>query len=96
MIELTEENFHTETSTGCVLVECYAQWCGVCKAIVPKVEEIEKANPNYKFCKMDVEKCPKIAESLGITNLPTFVLYSDGKLFGKGGFDILIKIEGAK
>ena len=93
MIELTDETFKQETSTGLVLVDCYAKWCGVCKAISPKVEDIEKANPQYKFCKMDVEKCPKIADELGIINLPTFILYKDGILVGKGGFDILIKIE---
>ncbi len=96
MIELTDETFEQEIATGTVVIDFYAQWCGICKALAPKVEEIAKHNPKYKFCKVDVEKCPEIAKKLGIVNLPTFVMYNDGVMAGKGGFDIIIKIEGGK
>lgn len=96
MIELTDETYEQETAKGTVVVDFYAQWCGICKALTPKVGEIAKQNPNYKFCKADVDKCSEIAQKLGIVNLPTFVMYKEGIMVGKGGFDIAIKIEGDK
>ena len=96
MIELTEQNFEKETSEGLVIVDCYANWCGKCKLMAPLIEQAEQKFKQYKFCKLDVEKCPKIAEQIGIMNLPTIILYKDGKIFDRGEFNLLANIEGAK
>jgi thioredoxin 1 len=89
MIELTDETFEKEISTGTVLVDCYATWCGVCKMIKPRLEEIK----NIKVCAVDMDKCTKTAQELGITNLPTLILYKDGKELDRGSFDLLNKLE---
>lgn len=90
MIELTEETYKQETTTGTVLVDFYAPWCGVCKMLKPKLEAIK----NIKVCMVNVDKLPKIAVEHGISNLPTLILYQDGKEQKRGTFDVLKELEG--
>lgn len=92
MIELTDETFATETATGRVLVDFYAPWCGVCKMIKPTLENLK----GVKVCALDVDKYPKTALKLGITNLPTLVLYEGGKPVMRGSFDVIKKLEADK
>lgn len=90
MIELTEETYKQETATGKVLVDFYAPWCGVCKMLKPKLEDLK----DVKVCMVNVDKWPKIAVKHGISNLPTLILYQDGKEQNRGTFDLLNKIGG--
>lgn len=92
MIELTDEDFEKETKSGKVLVDCYAKWCGVCKMIKPKLEELEKKS-DYKFLGLEVDKCPQTAIKLGVNNLPTLILFEDGKEIKRGSFDVISKLE---
>lgn len=90
MIELTEETYKHETTIGTVLVDFYAPWCGVCKMLKPKMEALK----NVKVCMVNVDKWPKIAVEQGISNLPTLILYQDGKEQKRGTFDVLKDLEG--
>ena len=89
MIELTEETYKQETTTGTVLVDFYAPWCGVCKMLKPKLEDLK----GVKVCMVNVDKWPKIAVEHGISNLPTLILYQDGKEQNRGTFDVLAKLQ---
>lgn len=94
MIEITDTNFLAETSTGKVVVDCYAHWCGVCKVLKPKIEEIAKSKEDYKFCLLNVDSCPNTAAKLNIMNLPTVILFEEGKEVKRGGLDMLSYLEG--
>ena len=37
---LNDENFKKEISTGKVVVDVWASWCGICKMMKPKFEEL--------------------------------------------------------
>ena len=89
MIELTDNNFKEEISKGDVVVDCWANWCGVCKMMKPKYEEFANSVKNIKFCTLDVDKAPQISSELGISNLPTIIIYKDGKEVTRGSFDVL-------
>ena len=91
MIELTKENFKQEVLDykGAVIIDCWANWCGRCKMIKPKFEELSQQRTDYKFCTLDVDKEQEIASDLNILNLPTFIIVKDGKEASRGGFEVL-------
>jgi len=58
-----------------VVVDFFATWCGPCRNIAPKVQELALKYPQAAFYKVDVDKCQETAASNGITAMPTFVFF---------------------
>jgi thioredoxin 1 len=67
------------TSSGPVVVDFFATWCGPCKAIAPKLGELSETYPNVRFIQVDVDKVRSVAQEMHIRAMPTFVLYKDGQ-----------------
>jgi len=63
----------TEAGNSLVVVDFFAQWCGPCKVIAPKIEELAAEYPDVVFLKVDVDECEDIAAEYEITAMPTFV-----------------------
>ncbi|OTA93722.1 hypothetical protein M434DRAFT_395397 [Hypoxylon sp. CO27-5] len=64
-----------------VLVDAFATWCGPCKAIAPILAK-HSNDEQFKeifFAKIDVDDLPELAQELGITAMPTFLLFKDGE-----------------
>jgi len=66
---------------GVMIIDAYAEWCGPCKVISPKVAEYAKDFPNARFYKVDVDAVPDVAQELGIRAMPTFKLFKNGEEF---------------
>lgn len=82
MIEITQENFEKEVlkSDKPVLVDFWAPWCMPCKIIAPMVEKIaEEMSQTVKVSKSNVDEAPDVATGLSVMNIPTLVLFKDGK-----------------
>lgn len=82
-VMLTDASFEQEVlkSTGAVLVDFWAPWCGPCRMLGPVVEELAKDFAGKaKVCKMNVDESPTTAGQYGITSIPTIILFKDGKL----------------
>jgi len=82
MLELTQDNFEKEIlkSDKPVLVDFWAPWCMPCKIIAPTVEKLaEEMKAKIKVMKSNVDESPDIATELSILNIPTLVLFRDGK-----------------
>lgn len=62
-----------------VILDCYAEWCGPCKAIAPKIEEWSDVYTDVTFYKVDVDKVADVAQELGVRAMPTFMLFKDGQ-----------------
>ncbi|OJJ54455.1 hypothetical protein ASPSYDRAFT_49580 [Aspergillus sydowii CBS 593.65] len=75
--------FKALTSSGPVVVDFFATWCGPCKAIAPVVGKLSETYTNVRFIQVDVDKARSIAQEHEIRAMPTFVLYKDGKLLDK-------------
>lgn len=56
-----------------VVVNFHATWCGPCKMIGPKVEDLAKEFNNILILKVDVDECEDVAVEYNITSMPTFV-----------------------
>lgn len=67
-----------EPAVDAKIIVFTARWCGVCKEVVPKIKEIEKARPEITFLYIDVDDGPEIAKKFGIEGVPTFVAQRNG------------------
>merc|ERR1711962_128347 len=62
-----------------VVVDFFADWCGPCKAIAPKVIEMEKEFTDVVFVKVNVDNMEDLAAQQEISAMPTFRLFKDGQ-----------------
>jgi thioredoxin 1 len=63
-----------------VLVDFWAEWCGPCKMIAPVLEQIaEEKGDTLKIAKLDVDSNTNTAQSLGVTGIPTLILFKGGE-----------------
>ncbi|KAK7588164.1 hypothetical protein V9T40_005409 [Parthenolecanium corni] len=63
----------TAAAEKLVVVDFFAAWCGPCKFISPKVEELSNECTDVVFLKVDVDECEDIAETYKISSMPTFI-----------------------
>ena len=53
----TLDEFNAEIAVDqLVVVDFYADWCGPCKAIAPKIEEMAAENEDVVFLKVNVDE----------------------------------------
>lgn len=62
-----------------VVIDFYATWCGPCKMISPKLEEMSKTKTNVVFLKVDVDEAEDVAMEYNISAMPTFLFMKNGK-----------------
>ncbi len=76
-MELTKDNFVSETSEGLVLVDFWAEWCGPCQGMMPTLAELEKTG--VKVGKVNVDEQNDLAGEFRVMSIPTLVWMKDGK-----------------
>lgn len=69
-------------STGVVLVDFRAKWCGPCRLMAPVVEEVAAARPDVTVVSVDTEEHPDLAERWDVTTIPSFHLRAGGREAG--------------
>jgi thioredoxin 1 len=79
--EMTQETFEdTVLQEGITLVDFWAEWCGPCRMFGPIFEEASAENPDIRFGKVDTEVEQALAGALGISSIPTLMIFRDGIL----------------
>lgn len=66
-----------------ILVDFWANWCGPCKLLIPRLEQLELKYPNIVFVKVDVDQNMDVAMDLGIRSVPTVMIYNGNELVNR-------------
>lgn len=78
---ITKEEFQNvlkDAGDKVVAVDFTASWCGPCKVIGPKFEQLANLYPEIICIKVDVDENEVVAADEGIQAMPTFRFYKQG------------------
>lgn len=82
---VNESNFQARvlSSDLPVVVDFSAGWCGPCRALAPKLEQLAvKYRGKVKFVTVDVEESPNLKAEYEVDSLPTMIRFVNGKPSG--------------
>src|SRR3989344_4255551 len=82
--EVNDANFETEVlkSLKPAIVDFWAEWCGPCRMIAPRLEELSNERKSVKFCKLNVDENQETSGKYGIRSIPTLLIFNKGKIVG--------------
>jgi thioredoxin 1 len=64
-----------------ILLDFHATWCGPCKAMAPILQDLKnEMGQQGKIIKIDIDKNQKLATTMKVRGVPTFMVYQKGKL----------------
>ncbi len=81
-IDVTDGTFEQEVlkAEQPVLVDFWAAWCGPCRVISGILKEIAvEQQDRVKIAKVNIDEHTQYAAQLGVTSLPTLVVFKGGQ-----------------
>lgn len=76
-----EEKVIKQSNDKLVLVDFWAPWCAPCKMVAPILNEIAEENSNtVTIAKVNVDQNQQISQKYNVRNIPTMILFKDGKV----------------
>jgi thioredoxin 1 len=82
--EIKDSEFDEFVKEGVVLVDLHAAWCGPCRVLGPIVDqlsiEMDAEGKSISMGKLNVDESRDKAVELGVTSIPTILIYKDGEI----------------
>ncbi len=77
--ELNEDTFDAFIEeNACVLIDCWAPWCGPCKRMGPIIDQLaEELEGKVAVAKLNTDENPGISARFEITAIPTLLMFKD-------------------
>lgn len=85
-VNVTDNTFDREVlgSALPVLVDCWAPWCGPCRAVGPVLDQLAvKYKARLKIAKLNLDENSKIGSRYSISSVPTMLLVKNGRIIEK-------------
>lgn len=83
---VTDTSFENDVlkSSTPVLVDFWAEWCGPCRALSPKLEEIAgEMGGKVTIAKVNVDENEETPRKYGIRGIPALLLFKGGQEVGQ-------------
>ena len=80
---INKDNFSSEVleNDKLVLVDFWAEWCGPCKQISPRLEELaNKYSENLTVCKVNVDENRELAIEYNKRSIPALIIFKSGEM----------------
>jgi len=67
------------------VIDFHAVWCGPCRMISPVLEKLSQEGEykNLQYYKIDVDEVSEAAAEVGISAMPTFMVFKGGNKIGE-------------
>lgn len=79
--QFNDDNFDQGVAQGVVLIDFYADWCGVCRMLAPIVEELaQEMSGKMTVAKVDTDQSVSVAARFEVTSIPTLILFKNGEV----------------
>ncbi|NTW61940.1 thioredoxin [Candidatus Saccharibacteria bacterium] len=66
-----------------VLLDVWAPWCGPCRSMEPVLNDLSEEVKDWaEVVKLDASVEMEQVQSLGVSGLPTFLVYKSGQIVG--------------
>jgi len=75
-IEEIKEAISTKSN---IVILSSGLWCSSCRVVGPIFEKTSNVFDDIQFIKLDVDEIKESTNFLGLTSLPTFIYFKDGK-----------------
>ena len=81
-VEVTDATFASEIeqSSGLVLVDFWATWCGPCQVVAPVLDQLAgEYSGRARVAKLDVDSNQRTAMRFNVRSIPSILFFKDGR-----------------